>query len=68
MELVEEKGRADVAEMECGSLQQKIVSLEDECEERNKMAKEWYDSLQVSQYGCLYHTLKVWDGSLFRCC
>ena len=47
--MLEVSGQLEVAVMEVGSLQQKIVGLEEECEERNKMAKEWYDALQVCE-------------------
>jgi len=48
MAVLEEQGRAQVAEMELASLQEKVEALEEECQERNRMAKEWYDDLQVS--------------------
>lgn len=47
LELLEGKGLMKVAEMEVGALQQKITALEEECQDRNKMAKEWYDALRV---------------------
>ena len=47
MDMLEEEGRAKVAEMDVASLQQKVATLEEECEDRNRMAKEWYDDLQV---------------------
>lgn len=47
LELLEHSGQLEVAMMEISSLQQKIAGLEEECLDRNKMAKEWYDALQV---------------------
>lgn len=44
---MEDRGLLEVAMMEISALQQKTVGLEEECEEKNKMAKEWYDALQV---------------------
>lgn len=48
--MLEERGRLEVATVENVALQEKLVGLEEECQERNKMAKEWYDSLQVHYY------------------
>lgn len=48
LELLEHSGQLEVAMMEISSLQQKIAGLEEECLDRNKMAKEWYDALQAS--------------------
>ena len=48
LELMETRGQLEVAVMEISSLQQKSTELEEECLERNKMAKEWYDALQAS--------------------
>lgn len=48
LELLETTGQLEVAMMEISSLQQKSSGLEEECLERNKMAKEWYDALQAS--------------------
>lgn len=50
--MLEEEGRAKVAEMDVASLQQKVATLEEECEDRNRMAKEWYDDLQVRRQPC----------------
>jgi hypothetical protein len=47
LELMETRGELEVAMMEITSLQQKLSGLEEECLERNKMAKESYDALQV---------------------
>lgn len=48
LDLLEARGQLEVAMMEISSLQQKCGGLEEECLERNKMAKEWYDALQAS--------------------
>lgn len=50
LEMMETRGQLEVAVMEISSLQQKSNELEEECLERNKMAKEWYDALQVSNF------------------
>ena len=34
--------------VELASLQEKVASLEEECQDRNRMANEWYEALQVS--------------------
>ena len=47
LELLDSKGELEVAMMEISSLQQKLSGQEEECVERNKIAKEWYDALQV---------------------
>ncbi len=47
LELLEMTGQLEVALLEVSTLQQKVDGLEEECQERNRMAKEWYDALQV---------------------
>ena len=33
--------------MEVAALQEKVASLEEECQDRCRMANEWYDALKV---------------------
>lgn len=47
LQLLEVSGQLEVSLVEVSTLQHKLAVLEEECEERNKMAKEWYDALQV---------------------
>lgn len=47
LQMLELSGQLEVAMMEIDTLQQKLAGLEEECQDRNKMAKEWYDALQV---------------------
>ena len=58
LEMMEKAGELEVAMMEITTLQQKIAGLEEECLERDKTAKEWYDAMQVKHTNsiCLYHT------------
>lgn len=48
LEVLKSSGELEVAMMEISALQQKVAGLEEECQDQNKMAKEWYDALQVS--------------------
>ena len=47
LKLLESAGQLEIALLDVYTLQEKIVGLEEECQERNKIAKEWYDALQV---------------------
>ena len=51
LQMLEVSGELEVALMEVGTLQQKVVKLEEECQDRNKMANEWFQALQVRRCG-----------------
>ena len=58
---MEDRGQLELSTMEISALQQKTVGLEEECEEKSKMAKEWYDALQV-QYSEWAHRVCMFLG------
>ena len=46
--LVESEGGAEMLSVEVASLHEKVASLEEECQDRCRMANEWYEALRVS--------------------
>ena len=46
--LVDMEGSLEVLSVTNSTLQQRLVSLEEECQERCRMANEWYEKLKVS--------------------
>lgn len=48
MKLMDMEGSLEVFSVTNAALEQKLSSLEEECQERCRMANEWYEKLKVS--------------------
>lgn len=48
--LVESEGNVEMLSVEVAALQDKVASLEEECQDRCRMANEWYEALKVSKH------------------
>ena len=48
--LVESEGNVEMLSVEVAALQDKVASLEEECQDRCRMANEWYEALKVNHY------------------
>lgn len=44
---MEAEGNAEVLHVEREGLMQKVVTLEEECQERCRLSNEWFESLKV---------------------
>ena len=42
----------EMLSVEVAALQDKVASLEEECQDRCRMANEWYEALKVSIHMC----------------
>ena len=47
--MVESEGNVEMLSVEVTALQEKVASLEEECQDRCRMANEWYEALKVSE-------------------
>ena len=65
--LVESEGSVEMLGVEVAALQDKVVSLEEECQDRCRMANEWYEALKVSYniFSTLPPPLLVYFGFLY---
>ena len=51
--VVEGEGSVEVLSVEIAALQDKVASLEEECQDRCRMANEWYEALKVRRNGII---------------
>ena len=59
LRLMEAKGNSDVLDVEREELLQKVVSLEEECQERCRLSNEWFESLKVCVHVELLYTFVI---------
>ena len=54
--------------VEVAALQDKVVSLEEECQDRCRMANEWYEALKVSYNVLVHYPSPFWSILAFSTC